>query len=395
MRVIMDSEHPRAGLTPADAAGGGVSMADRHSWPRPTLQHLYRLTDDCGVIQHAKFWFPDYSQGYCVDDNSRALIVAYRFFRLFGDARAHELMVRYLAFIFYVQRADGKVRNFIDYTRAYLEDEGSPDSHGRTLWGLGHVATLDEAYLAIPAREMFHRLHPHIMLEDFPHAQAYAVLGFCAYSAHPALREEGRRLARPLAEALLARYRANRRDDWPWFLDALTYANGRLCEALLRAGMLLENTAYRDAGLESLAFLNAVLFTDGYLSPVGCHGWYAYGGPRAHFDQQPIDAGAMVEVNLAAHQATGDSRYLMTAMRAMNWFYGANILNVPVYNPLSGGCHDGLHADGANENQGAESTLCYLMAQLQLYTVAPAFFPQEAPTDPPADAAGVAPGKSG
>jgi hypothetical protein len=381
MRVTMDGHNLQAGrsLTGADAADGGVMMAEIAGWPRPTLQHLYRLTDDCGVIQHAKFWFPDYSQGYCVDDNSRALIVAHHYFRLFGEAHAHELMVRYLAFIFYVQRPDGKVRNFIDYTRQYLEEEGSPDSHGRTLWGLGHVATLDEEYLAIPAREMFHRLYPHITAEDFAHAHAYGILGCCAYSEHLALREEGQRLVRPLADALLARYRANRRDDWTWFIDALTYANGRLCEALLRAGLLLDDHSCLDAGLESLDFINTILFTDGYLSPVGCHGWYEYGGDRAHFDQQPIDAGAMVEVNLAAHQVTGDSRYLMHAVRAMNWFYGTNILQVPVYNPHSGGCHDGLHTTGANENQGAESTLCYLMAQLRLYEVAPALFPREAP----------------
>jgi uncharacterized protein YyaL (SSP411 family) len=345
------------------------------SWPPPTLQHLHRLTDDCGVIQHAKFWFPDYSTGYCVDDNSRALIVAHQAWRLFGDPVAHELMVRYLAFIFYAQRADGKMRNFIDYTRNFLEDEGSPDSHGRTLWGLGHVATLDEVHLAIPAREMFHALHPH-MTPDLPaHAQAYSILGFCAYGAREELREEARRLVRTLARSLLDIYRAERSDDWPWFMPALTYGNGRLPEALLRAGALLDDDAMIAAGLESLAFLNDVSFADGFLSPVGCHGWYPRDGARALFDQQPIDAGAMVEVNLVAHAVTGDSAYLQAAIRAMHWFYGLNLLSVSLYNGQSGGCHDGLLAQGVNLNQGAESTLTYLMAQLCLYEAAPHLFP--------------------
>lgn len=367
----------RQAITDGAVSGGSVSTADAMSWPKPTLTHLYRLTDDCGVIQHAKFWFPDYSQGYCVDDNSRALIVAHLFFRLFGEAHAHELMVRYLAFIFYVQRTDGKVRNFIDYSRNYLEKEGSPDSHGRTLWALGHVATLDEEYLAIPAREMFHRLHPHLLIDDAPHALAYAILGFSAYSECAEKHEEAQRMVRPFVEMLLGRYQDTRREDWPWFSDALTYANGRLPEALLRGGQLLNEAAAIDAGLESLHFLNRVLFTDGFLSPIGCHGWYEAGGTRALFDQQPIDAGAMVEVNLEAHRLTGDVAYLTAAIRAMNWFFGMNLLHVPLYNPLSGGCHDGLHAGGANENQGAESTLCYLMAQLRLYEAAPRLFPQE------------------
>lgn len=387
MTAVSEGKYVLTGMRPVPTGrglpgAGSVTMGDIMTWPRPTLTHLYRLTDDCGVIQHAKFWFPDYSQGYCVDDNSRALIVAHQYFRLFDDAQAHELMVRYLAFLFFVQRPDGKVRNFIDYTRNFLEEEGSPDSHGRTLWALGHVATLDEEYLAIPAREMFHRLQPHLSLEEHPHAQAYGILGLCAYSERAELREEGRRLVQPLAAALLARYRATRRDDWPWFIPALTYANARMPEALLRAGSLLDAQEYIDAGLESLAFLNSVLLADGYLSPIGCHGWYEYGGERARFDQQPIDAGAMVEVNLVARQVTGDPAYLMAAIRAMNWFYGMNVLQVPLYNTLSGGCHDGLHASGPNENQGAESTLCYLMAQLRLYEAAPHLFPREGPELP-------------
>jgi len=381
MTTTPSGEDILAGIRPGAVGeariGGSVTMMHTKSWPRPTLQHLYRLTDDCGVIQHAKFWFPDYSTGYCVDDNSRALIVAHQYFRLFGDAQAHELMVRYLAFLFYMQRPNGTVRNFIDYSRTYLDEEGSPDCHGRTLWALGHVATLDEEYLAVPAREMFHRLYPHLLATDAPHGQAYALLGLSAYSERAALREEAARLARPLADRLRARYAAERLPDWPWFLPALTYANARLPEALLRAGSLMDDQACLEVGFESLAFLNHELFTEGCLSLVGCHGWYTYGEERALFDQQPIDAGAMVEVNLLAHRLTGEAEYLVAAIRAMNWFYGMNILGVPMYNPLSGGCHDGLHASGANGNQGAESTLCYLMAQLRLYDAAPQLFPRE------------------
>jgi len=352
------------------------------SWPSPTLKHLCRLTDDCGVIQHAKFWFPDYASGYCVDDNSRALIVACHHYQLFGDSVSHELIVRYLAFIFYVQRRDGKVRNFIDYTRAFLEEVGSPDSHGRTIWALGHLATIEEDYLSVPAREMFHRALPHIMRNSPPHSQAYTILGLCAYGQRNGLREEAQRLVRPLTAALYERYLEDRTEEWDWFLPVLTYANARLPEALLRAGQLLDSQELIAAGLQSLNFLNRIVYRYGYLTPIGCHGWYPRDGACALFDQQPIDTGGMVEVNLTAYQITGDHAYFDYAVTAMDWFHGRNIRNVPMYNVNSGGCQDGLNADGINSNQGAESTLAYLMAQLHLYEVAPQLFTPSLPEMP-------------
>ena len=346
----------------------------KRAWPQPTLKHLCRLTDDCGVIQHAKFWFPDYSSGYCVDDNSRALIVAHNHYRLFGDEVSHELMVRYLAFIFFMQRRDGKVRNFIDYTRTFLEEEGSPDALGRTIWALGHLATVEEDYLSIPAREMFHRALAHLTPGLPPHGLAYGILGLCTYGEREALHGEARQLVRPAAAALLNRYLDERSDDWDWFLPVLTYANARLSQALLHAGRLLDSLELIDAGLHSLAFLNNVVFRDGLLSLVGCHGWYPRGGRCAPFDQQPIDAGATTEANLSAYRITREPRYLDYAGMAMDWFYGFNVHRLPIYNTSSGGCHDGLLAEGVNSNQGAESTLVYLMAQLQLYAEVPHLF---------------------
>lgn len=351
----------------------------KRSWPRPTLKHLCRLTDDCGVLQHAKFWFPDYSAGYCVDDNARALIVARNHYRLFGDEVSHELMVRYLAFIFYVQRRDGKVRNFIDYTRNFLEDEGSPDSLGRTIWGLGHAATVEEEYLSVPAQEMFHRALAHLAPGMDPHAMAYGILGLVAYGEHPERRDEARRLMRPIVTNLLDRYLTTRSDDWEWFLPTLTYANARLPQALLQAGQLLDSLELIDAGLQSLQFLNNVQFREGFLMPVGCYGWYPRGGEIATFDQQPIDAGCTVEANLAAWRITRDMRYLDYAGLAIDWFYGLNVHRAPLYQSESGGCHDGLNAQGTNSNQGAESLLAYLMAILQLYQEVPHLFAQDMP----------------
>lgn len=353
-------------------------MVERY-WPFPTLQHVRRLTDDCGIIQHAKFWLPDYATGYCVDDNSRALIVTYLYYQLFHEEDVQELAIRYLAFLFYMQQPDGGMRNFIDYSRAFLDHTGSPDSLGRTIWGLGYASTFEEYHLAIPAREMFHHALQHVTPHSPPHTQAYSLLGLCAYGELPILREDACKILRPRAEIFLQEFHANSTQDWPWFMPVLTYANARLPHALLHAGQLLQNNALLDAGVTALNHLNDVCFQYEYLSLVGCNGWYPRGGDCAEFDQQPIDAGAMVEANLVAYDITKQQQYFDFAIRAMDWFYGNNIVKTPLYDARSGGCHDGINVAGINANEGAESTLVYLMAQLQLYRVAPNLFTMTMP----------------
>ena len=348
-------------------------MSDR-PWPALTLKHLRRLTDDCGIIQHAKFWVPNYASGYCIDDNSRALIVACRHYRLYGDELSQELMCRYLAFILYMTRHDGKVRNFLDYRRNHLEDVGSPDSLGRTLWGLGHLATADDPHLAVPARETFHHALPHLAPGVAPHTLAYGILGLCAYAQRDELRPEARRLLPPLADSLYARYQHARSPSWEWVMPILTYDNGRLPHALLLAGALLERRELCDAGLRTLDFLNGICFREAVCNLVGSNGWFPHDGECARYDQQPIDAGSLVEVNLAAYHLTGEARYLDYGTRAMDWFYGGNLHGIALYHPHTGGCMDGLNALGVNANQGAESTLAYLMAHLALAETAPRCF---------------------
>jgi len=355
------------------------------SWPLPTLQHMQRLTDNCGIIQHARFWLPHYSTGYCIDDNSRALIAAYRYYRLFGDAVAHELTIRYLSFINYAQRPDGNVRNFVDYNRTFLETEGSPDSLGRTIWALGYLATAKERYLCIPAEEMQRHAIPHFQQCSEAHALAYGLLGLCALSEDTRWRDNALQWAHPPALALLAKYHDTHDSDWDWFLPELTYGNARLPEALFSAGQMLVNNEMMDIGLRTLDFLNRVCYQRGYLSVVGSMGWYPRDGVCAEFDQQPIDAGAMVEANLAAYRLTQREEYFENAVMAMDWFYGKNVQGVPLYNELSGGCHDGLHSQGANANQGAESTLAHLMAQICMYQTAPQLFVVAIPEMPVED----------
>lgn len=343
-------------------------------WPAPDLRHLQRLTDDCGVIQHAKYWCPDYATGYCTDDNSRALLAALGHARLFEDDLSRELAIRYLAFLYFAQRRDGQMVNCVSYARQHQEAVGSQDSLGRTLWALGTAATDPDDGIAAPAREMFLRALPHLTPSYAPHALAYALLGLAAYGQCPACSADAVAHARPLAEALCAHYAREHRPEWPWPLPDMTYDNARLPQALLLAGALCDDTRCREIGLVCLNFLNRVTLRDGVLAVVGNRGWYPRGGRCALFDQQPIDAGAMVEANLAAWRLTGDTAYRATATRAMAWFYGANLINRPLYDPQSGGCCDGLHADGINTNQGAESTIVHIQAQLAMSGECPEYY---------------------
>ncbi|HEY3417408.1 MAG TPA: hypothetical protein VGM23_11045 [Armatimonadota bacterium] len=357
--------------SPADAVFSGRGTPP---WPRPTLRHLRRLTDAYGIIQHAKDWLPDYATGYCVDDNSRALLVTAQYYRLFGGPEAHELLLRYLNFLRSVQLLDGCVCNFVDYRRRRLEPVGSQDSMGRTLWALGQAATFSETYLRYPAVLMLHRLLPHIAYDFSPHALAYALLGLSAYGACSEFRVAAQHAARPLANALLRYYTRERADDWAWFKPELTYANARLPQALLCAGQLLQDNECLDIGRTTLDFLRQVTIQDGVLSVIGNKGWYPRGGTQAVYDQQPIDPGAMVEACLEAYRVTGDRVYFTDAVISQAWFYGRNVEGLPLYNPLSGGCCDGLCRRRVNTNQGAESVLAHLLAQLACYAVAPDYF---------------------
>ncbi len=333
-------------------------------WPLPTLRHLQRLTDDCGIIQHARFWCPDYSTGYCTDDNSRALIAVTRYARWSHDDDAQVLMLRYLAFLHFTQQTDGSMRNFVSYARTFVETIGSQDCQGQSLWAFGEASASPLEAVAHLAAEMFRRVLPHITPDFPPHALAYALLGVCAHAHYDPMY--ARDAARPLAAALQAHYTRARTADWEWFLPILTYANARLPQALLGAGQLLEDATLLEMGVRTLDFLRRETFNTHYFSPVGSFGWYRHGETRATFDQQPIDAGAMVEACLTAYRLTHQPAYEVDACTAMGWFYGRNVHGLSLYDPQSGGCHDGLQCEGVNENQGAESTIVHLLAQLAI-----------------------------
>jgi glycosyltransferase involved in cell wall biosynthesis len=340
--------------------------------PAVKLDHLHRMTDHTGIIEHAVFVVPNYPEGYTTDDNARALIVAILLEEFAGitPTATLDLASRYLAFLWLAfDPATKRFRNCLSYERQWQEAEGSEDSHGRALWGLGTVlGRTKDAGLRGAAGRLFELAVPAAVEFKSPRACAFALLGLLEYLESFPGDRAALNAADALANRLLDSYRAHCSADWKWFENVLSYSNARLPQALIRAGRRGANEAMVSAGLEALEWLATVQRCEikGHFVPIGSHGFYSKKTEKARFDQQPVEAGAAVSAFLQAYRATGKGRWRKDAWTAFNWFLGDNDLQVALYDPTTGGCRDGLHPDRANENQGAESTLSFLMALLEM-----------------------------
>ena len=352
--------------------------------PELKVTHINALTDDTGILQHAIFTIPNRGEGYTTDDNARALIFTVVLDQLgveqpeidcLGKAESAnpDWAFRYLAFLEHAFDAKKKrFRNFLGYDRRWMEDQGSEDSHGRALWAVGTVLARSANHgLRGAAGRLFEFSLPAVLEFYSPRACAYALLGIQEYlHSYPGDRDAQHvRLA--LARRLLDMYESIRRPSWNWFEDILAYGNARLPQAMLLVGSSCSDERMLSAGLDSLDWLMKTqrCQTNGHFVPIGSQGFYRQGGEQARFDQQPIEAAGAVSACLQAYRVTGDSRWRNEAWSAFNWFLGDNDLQVPLYDSVSGGCRDGLHPDRANENQGAESTLSFLMSLLEMHSL--------------------------
>ena len=351
-------------VAPRRGAAGGPTQLPRQPLPRISLDHLRRLTDPTGLLQHASYDIPRLSEGYCTDDNARALELVVRLARLGIEPRetrrAAGIYAALLEHAF--DPENGRFRNFLSYDRRWLDRAGSDDCLGRAAVALG--ACIGESPwppLAHWASGFFPRVLGAIAATTSPRSWALGIVGI-----FEAMRRfEGDRLAfttcRDLTRRLLSLHRHTATDDWPWFEDIVAYENARLCQAVILGGMLTDDDEAVRVGLSSLDWLFRIQESPhGRFSPVGCRGFFPRGHVMAVFDQQPIEANSMLLACLDAFRATGDQEWLRRAWVAFEWFRGHNILGLAVADPASGGCRDGLMVDRTNENQGAESTLAYL-----------------------------------
>ncbi len=337
------------------------------TFPEIKLSHLMTLTDDFGVIQFAKNINPDTDSGYSLDDNARAIIVCCMHSTIFKNNPEINLLKTYIDFIKHVQQPDGKLYNFVDYNKKVNLEQWSEDAHGRAIWSLGFLIFSKgvSQELKNQAEQILCKTFNLMKNIKSPRAVAFIILGLYFYNKAKPCPENISKI-RESADHLISLYNDNSSDDWNWFESYLTYSNSKLPESLFYSYLITKNKKYLEIAESSLDFLISITFKNEVFSPVGSNGWYQKNNQKSSFAQQPVDTASMVQTLVLAYDITKKESYLKNAINAFQWFLGKNVLNQAVYNESNGGCHDGIEEISVNINQGAESTISYLMARLSL-----------------------------
>lgn len=339
---------------------------ERLELPHLRLDHLTRMSDSTGMYQHAIYSLPDFNHGYCTDDNARALITTVLLEELeLKSRKLHRLAETYASFMQYAFDPHSKrFRNFMGYDRRWLETEGSEDSQGRALWALGTCAGRSKHRdLQAWSAQLFERALPSVLDAKSPRAWAFTLLGIYEYFRRLSGDRAAAQTRDLLTQRLIDLFEKTAGDDWPWFENSLSYANARLSQVLILNGRWADNAKSFEIGLRSLRWLVSVQKAPrGHFRPIGSAGFYERGKTPAQFDQQPIEAHGTISACLEAYRSTNDPYWHEQARIAFEWFLGRNDLGLSLYDAKTGGCCDGLHIDRVNQNQGAESTLAYLIA---------------------------------
>lgn len=340
------------------------------------LDHVHALTDRFGMIQFANHTKPDMSSGYCIDDNARALLAMAEQYNLTEKRELLPLIEKYFKFVKYSQKPNGKFYNFINKNRQFIDKMESEDSFGRAIWALGYIVSSNKlpTKLVEDAYKVLVKAKKWTTGIESLRANAFTLLGLyyaqsdreCKVDGN--CREELIRLMKQIADKLVKRYAEQVKisPDWKWFEDSLTYSNYKLPEALMRVYQATGQQKYLEVAEETLKFLGNINFEADFFQAIGQDGWYFRDGKRSYFDQQPEDASSCTEGLVAAYEVTGKEDYKNHAQTAFNWFLGKNHLSQMLYDEATGGCYDGLGKESINFNQGAESTLSYLLARLAI-----------------------------
>lgn len=373
-RYVESFQHARSDrkATPRAAFAGWTLESRPYELPPLRLDHIVRMTDGTGIFQHAIFNVPNFHEGYCTDDNARAFILCNLLDELGGQPPAENLdrlATSYLAFLAAaLDYNSGRFRNFMDHGRQWLESAGSEDSHARALWaaGTGVGRSRNDGHRRLAA-QLFERGLAVVEGFSSPRAWSFTLLGIHEYLRHFSTDARINSMRDALTGKLVTLWNANATEDWPWFEPAATYDNARLCQALILSGQWMPSAEALSIGLKSLRWLVSIQTTqERHFRPIGTNGFYERNGARAHFDQQPVEAQAMVAACHEAFRATQDRSWTVEAKRAFEWFLGRNDLGVPLYDSSTGGCADGLHDDRVNQNQGAESSLAFHLALAEM-----------------------------
>lgn len=373
-RYVESFQHARADrqASPRAAFAGWTLDTRPYALPPLRLEHLARMSDSTGIFQHAIFNVPNFHEGYCTDDNARAYILCNQLEEQGGQPPKENLgrlASSYLAFLAAaLDYESGRFRNFMSHGHLWLEDKGSEDSHARALWATGSGAgrSRHDGHRRL-SMQLFERGLPAVESFTSPRSWCFTLLGIHEYLRQAPIKPEIEAMRKLLTERLVASWHRYSTEHWPWFESSVTYDNARFCQALLLSGQWMPDAEALDIGLKSLRWLASIQKTPtGCFRPIGSNGFYQRDGARADFDQQPVEAQAMVAACHEAFRATQDSVWTREAKRAFEWFLGRNDLGLALYDFSTGGCSDGLHADRISENQGAESTLAFHLSLAEM-----------------------------
>jgi glycosyltransferase involved in cell wall biosynthesis len=337
--------------------------------PEINLKHINRMTTDFGMIQFAKISDPDLASGYTIDDNARALIAVAKHFELTGKFSDLPLIKTYLKFILFCQQEDGSFLNYVTTDKHFFDknkDENLEDSNGRAIWALGEFLSLKQLLdfsLQAQVEAAFHKAINAIHHLQSPRAMSFCIKGLYFYYLFKK-QESILHLITKLADNLVSKYRGVSKGDWQWYEDYLTYANAVIPEAMLLAGECTNNELFKDIAHKTFDFLLKTTLDGEEIKVISNRGWHHKGKDKNHFGEQPIEVAYTILALNTFFSIDNDNGYLDKMKTAFNWFMGENHLYQIIYNPVTGGCYDGLEEHQVNLNQGAESTISYLLARL-------------------------------
>lgn len=341
---------------------GGIGNMEM---PDLNFEHIQNLTDRTGIFQHAVYHMPNLKEGYCIDDNSRALLLMILAGKGNNNPVAKQLLPVYLSFIHYMQTDNGRFRNFMLFDKTCPEEFGSEDSFGRTMMALGYLVNEGAPPMLVRAgKEIFARSAGHIENLKSLRGMANSIVGLCKFVSGNYPDDLNKEIVVELADKLKTEFNQSRGQNWYWFESNLSYDNAILPLAMLHAFELTGDKSYFMVAGEAMDFLESIVLRDSFFRPVGNGGWMNRNGKPAFFDQQGIDTMAMILYYQQAYKLTGDEIYKTRLITCYNWFLGANDLGLALYDVETGGCSDGLQPDGINYNQGAESTLAYWISHM-------------------------------
>jgi glycosyltransferase involved in cell wall biosynthesis len=343
------------------------TILDPYLLPDFTLIHIKRLTDDTGIVQHAKYGIPNLKEGYCLDDNARALLMTSMAQHKNKTAETVNLMPIYLSYIHYMQNDDGSFRNFLSFSRNYLDVIGSEDSFGRTIWALGYLI------YSFP-KDSYHKLGLEIFNKSLPFFKqlnslrgiSNTILGLSYYLKRFPDDEQTKAIMYEMTYKLINIFEKEQSNDWKWFENVLTYDNAIIPLALFHSAEIFDDKKILEVAIESSSFLERMTLKSGHLRPVGSNGWFHKDEVSADYAQQSIDVMGMVLLYFKAYEVCKEKKFLDKMFISYMWYLGKNDLDIPVYDYETGGCNDGLEQYGLNKNQGAESTISYLISHLTL-----------------------------